>query len=58
MCGLSVISNDLADPKQRTKNEHLVFVVVIYVCALALQGLFDMMGWGTINHGTWITQFR
>lgn len=36
MYGLSVISNDLADPKQRTKNEHLVFVVVIYVCALAL----------------------
>jgi hypothetical protein len=39
MYGLSVISNDLADPKQRTKNQHLVFVVVIYVCVLALQGV-------------------
>jgi hypothetical protein len=38
MYGLSTISNDLADPKQRTKNQHLVFVVVIYVRGLALQG--------------------
>ena len=38
MYGLSAISNNLADPKQRTKNQHLVFVVVIYVCGLALQG--------------------
>ena len=44
--GLSVINSDLAEPKQRTKNQHLVFVVVIYVCALALQGLLDsLMGW-------------
>ena len=38
MYGLSMISNDLADPKQRTRNQYLVFVMAIYVRALALQG--------------------